>query len=534
MKSMNLGILLVSALLSACSSSSDGQLNYPGQGDDPSAENLSSEKAAGKSSSSIEVCKENCEKACYRCSCSEQGKIVLADSAYLVCEPPYELSETLSWGYAFVDDFDKDQYFNPDVEYDSLVDARDGNVYKTVKIGDQVWMAENLRFNGVVSDGKGIAGGQTSSDKIGSTYTYLSAMALYSDFADLDFDLQMTLFWQGNCPNGWHIPNDNEWNALKEIAGGWDGLKSEVGWKHNGDNSTGFSAVPQHHLTQFATGTNPDRAVFYATDSRRCSKGLVAAGEAYFTVGEVDDPDEPVSRQYYACTFDNVKPSPCQFMAVRCVKDYDCKDGLCEDYALDFPCKSLYDPPEGVVYDTLEDSRDGKTYRAVSIGDQTWMAENLNFETESGSFCYDDVAANCDKYGRLYQGSVSQDACPSGWHLPSAAEWDSLVSVAGGNSAAGSALKSRWGWNMKGTDLYGFSAVASGRKFEHAALVGYANVKYYGYAGDVAGYWGADQDTTENGQVTMPVVLLYTAYADSVARRRDSPIAGYSIRCVKD
>lgn len=522
-------IILLSALLSACTFSSDEHLNYPGQGDAPSAENLSSEKAAGKSSSSIEVCKENCEKACYRCSCSERGKIVLADSAYLVCEPPYELSETLSWGYAFVDDFDKDQYFNPDVEYDSLVDARDGNVYKTVKIGDQVWMAENLRFNGVVSDGKGIAGGQTSSDKIGNTYTYLSAMALYSDFADLDFDLQMAQFWQGNCPNGWHIPNDNEWNALKEIAGGWDGLKSEVGWKHNGDNSTGFSAVPQHHLTQFATGTNPDRAVFYATDSRRCSKGLVAAGEAYFTVGEIDDPDEPVSRQYYACTFDNVKPSPCQYMAVRCVKDYDCKNGLCDDFALEFPCM-MFDPPEGVVYDTLRDSRDGKTYRTVDIGSQTWMADNLNFETDSGSFCYEDVAANCNKYGRLYQGSVSQDACPSGWHLPSMAEWDSLINVAGGASVAGRALKSRWGWNMTGTDLYGFSALASGQKYSNPVW-GYGQGSlYYGNVGVTGYFWGVDRDSTS---FVMSEVTLYSS-ADSVYTKQGNSLAGNSIRCVKD
>jgi uncharacterized protein (TIGR02145 family) len=72
---------------------------------------------------------------------------------------------------------------------------------------------------------------------------------------------------------------------------------------------------------------------------------------------------------------------------------------------------------------TFTDSRDGKPYRFVQIGKQTWMAENLNYETPIGSNCYNDSPQYCQKYGRLYSGSAAKKACPVGWHLPSKDEW---------------------------------------------------------------------------------------------------------------
>ena len=82
---------------------------------------------------------------------------------------------------------------------------------------------------------------------------------------------------------------------------------------------------------------------------------------------------------------------------------------------------------------TFTDSRDGKTYKTVNIGNQIWMAENLNYDIGKGSYCYDNDSANCSKYGRLYTLEAAKRAVPRGWHLPSKSEFDQLLSNLGGS-----------------------------------------------------------------------------------------------------
>ena len=135
---------------------------------------------------------------------------------------------------------------------------------------------------------------------------------------------------------------------------------------------------------------------------------------------------------------------------------------------------------------TLKDLRDGKVYKTVKIGSQVWMAENLDYETEK-SYCYNDSSKYCDKYGRLYTWATAVDACPTGWHLPASAEFDTLFKAVGSQMVAGNRLKATSGWktNINLGDEYGFSALpAGGRYFDGT----------YNSEGTNADFWSSTED----------------------------------------
>jgi uncharacterized protein (TIGR02145 family) len=191
---------------------------------------------------------------------------------------------------------------------------------------------------------------------------------------------------------------------------------------------------------------------------------------------------------------------------------------------------------------TFKDDRDGNTYKWVKICDQVWMAKNLNY-AESGSKCYGNVEANCDKYGRLYDwatamnllsscnssncsGQVSskhQGICPSGWHIPSDAEWDALMTAVGGSSTAGTKLKATSDWynDGNGMDDFGFAALPGG----YGLSVGNFN-----YVGNFGGWWSS----TEYG--TSDAYRRYIFYNyEGVGRDYDGKGSVlFSVRCLQD
>lgn len=112
--------------------------------------------------------------------------------------------------------------------------------------------------------------------------------------------------------------------------------------------------------------------------------------------------------------------------------------------------------------ETVKDA-DGNSYRVVTIGEQTWMAENLNLKTDD-SYCYDNKKENCQKYGRLYKYYAAKYACPVEWRLPTEEDWNILVNALGGPKIGIEKLKTKKGWkeNKNGTDKYGFGMFPGG------------------------------------------------------------------------
>jgi uncharacterized protein (TIGR02145 family) len=94
------------------------------------------------------------------------------------------------------------------------------------------------------------------------------------------------------------------------------------------------------------------------------------------------------------------------------------------------------------LYSSFRDNNDNKKYEAVTINSRTWMAQNLNYNPEKGvDYCYDDIPANCDSYGRLYDWKTALNVCPGGWQLPSDKDFDELIAYLGGTGGAGAEAK---------------------------------------------------------------------------------------------
>lgn len=170
---------------------------------------------------------------------------------------------------------------------------------------------------------------------------------------------------------------------------------------------------------------------------------------------------------------------------------------------------------------SMTDERDGQTYKTVKIGDQTWMAENLNYEI-AGSFCYGDDTSNCTKYGRLYYWSSALNACPNGWHLPAMGEFETLFVSVGGKSTAGKMLKSTSGWNSSGngTDSFEFSALPAGYRYLN---------NHFNSEGNYAFFWSSSENGTRDAYY---MHLKYTNVDEGLGEI-DKRYAS-SVRCLKD
>ncbi|MCQ2109048.1 MAG: hypothetical protein MJZ05_09840 [Fibrobacter sp.] len=362
------------------------------------------------------------------------------------------------------------EYLNPEIAYGTLTDDRDGQVYRTVTIGTQTWMAENLNYayTGVPYEYDGDSSNSTSwcrdndpanCAKYGRLYTWSAAM----DSAGIvdsngvgkgcgvgNGCIGMA---RGVCPSGWHLPSYDEFETLI---------------KYVDPDAESYGHIGNKHVRS-STAANRLKSKF-EWDS--VGVGLDTYGFSAISSGITYDPDADLSFYYAPAQFWSNDGNSREFayslimynndetvvnwhamssaISVRCVKD---SSSVTSSSSVASSSSSSVIPgtdPGSPVYGTLTDIRDNQVYKTVTIGTQTWMAENLNYAYTEPPFDVDyDTTGLCflGDYcnGRLYTWAAAMDSaslvnssgtgetvrgvCPSGWHLPSKKEWETLWDV---------------------------------------------------------------------------------------------------------
>ena len=192
---------------------------------------------------------------------------------------------------------------------------------------------------------------------------------------------------------------------------------------------------------------------------------------------------------------------------------------------------------DSLVVGTLVDKRDSAEYATIGIGSQVWMKENLRYVVDS-SWCYNDSLENC-AYGRLYQWkeNIGADAkvkniCPDGFHVPSSAEWDTLITFARAwakDQNVTHLLGSKDGWKKKNEvyvgndDTYGFSGYPLGYRTADGTYTDKADAGFF-----------CTTDVTADANPVYPIFYpLIKGLLDLVPVAKE-PRTTCSIRCVKD
>jgi uncharacterized protein (TIGR02145 family) len=188
----------------------------------------------------------------------------------------------------------------------------------------------------------------------------------------------------------------------------------------------------------------------------------------------------------------------------------------------------------------------GNIYKTIVIGDQEWMAENLNTDIYRNG---DDIASNLDNtswdntttgawsysmnnsgyacpYGKLYNWYACVDSrqlCPQGWHMPTVADWSILMNYLGGNLVAGGRMKSLALWgdpNTNATNLSGFSGLPGGCRYDYGAYVDPGSY----------GWWWSSSSSTANDAWKRTL-----NYSNGILDTGDlDKNCGLSVRCIRD
>ena len=383
-----------------------------------------------------------------------------------------------------------------------------GKTYNTVMIGTQCWLKENLDVGEMIPGTQN----QSNNQKI-EKYCYNNDTANCTKYGGLYQWAEVVQYKngatnstspnpafsghvQGICPTGWHIPTDAEYQFLSSAVNG-DGQKLKsigVGQgndSYKGNDSSGFSAlmVGNRYYNDGNFNSSDSDTRFWSTIGR----------------GTGDANDMWLNRYYGSVNLGSDYKT--YGFSVRCLKDIPIPP-------TDSPCPG-----------TPSVSYAGKTYNTVMIGTQCWLKENLDVgemipgtQNQSNNqkiekYCYNNDTANCTKYGGLYQwaevvqyknGATSstspnpaflgyvQGICPTGWHIPTKAEYEILISSVNNSIVALLMVGQGTGTNTSGfsalltTELWNSTEYTESRAY-FMSLQSIDDFIYISYAGKIGG-----------------------------------------------
>jgi len=394
---------------------------------------------------------------------------------------------------------------NPlEVETGSITDNRDGETYRIVTIGEQTWMAENLKYNYSDTDASSYCYKDKDSncDKYGRLYTWSEDMA------------------RNICPSGWHLPDHEDWKTLINSTGGVDyaghKLKAKSTWNSDGNGSDAYSFTAlaagfrntsknyeeQGSYASFWSATRYDYSdvlywslnadnklvirdagnrnnafsircikgskTFYYSSMRSSSSSAKSSSSAQSSSSvqsssSAKSSSSSTPSSSSAISSSSVQSSSSSEISSSSIQSSSSVISNNSDYK--------YDPAK-VIHGTLTDSRDGQEYKTITIGNQTWMAENLRYEIPRDTADTVDVFCPQDPdtlalVGCYYTWNAAMKACPEGWQLPNQSNWKTLVNQISWTAPWG-ILETVCNTNsltynsIQGNDVYGLNITPSG------------------------------------------------------------------------
>jgi len=482
----------------------------------------------------------------------------------------------------------------------------DNQVYQTIQIGDQCWFKKNLNI------GTAIYGDENMEDNgIIEKYCYgnlVSNCDIYGGLYQWD---EMMLYTteegvQGICPQGWHIPTDNEWFVLENyldptitepLIFGWRGINAGTQLKVGG--SSGFNALLEGRrefnsgifnffgTSHFWSSTQfLDNVIYRRLEIDQTGIAKLDCVNTYgFPVRCIRDiiydppqPSNPVPENestgvdtditlFWSCgsaptdsllfqVYFGTSSNPP--VVASFIQDTSYYPGILDSNSIYYWRVTVYntegDSTNGNIWSfqtissilcntPLVDIRDGQNYSTVLIGNQCWMAENLNLGTMINGYqsqtnneifekyCFNNSPDSCDNYGGLYQWDEMmlyenlqgiQGICPEGWHIPTDNEWFVLENFLDPTINDPNAF----GWRgiNAGTELKvggasGFNALLEGRREYYPGIFNFFGTSFF---------WSSTEILDE---------AIYRRLEEDnsgIGRMKCSEYYGFPVRCIKD